>query len=59
MNIIRDFRIVKVDYKYDEKYERFNKKYNYLDDGKASKRVIEVVIKQEDDYVKDRGYFKR
>ena len=26
--------------KYKEKYEKFNKKFNYLDDGKATKRVI-------------------
>lgn len=31
--------------KYDDKYKKFNDKYNYLDDGKASKRVIKEVIK--------------
>ena len=30
--------------KEDEKYKRFNKKYNYLDDGNAAKRVAEKVI---------------
>ncbi len=30
---------------YDEKYKKFNKKYNYLDDGNASKRVVEECIK--------------
>ena len=29
---------------YDEKYKRFNEKYNYLDDGKASKRLVETII---------------
>ena len=33
------------DFKYDERYKKFNEKFNYLDDGKASKRVIEKVIK--------------
>lgn len=33
------------DFKYDEKYKKFNETFNYLDDGKASKRVIEDVIK--------------
>ena len=33
------------EFKYDEKYKEFNKKYNYLDDGNASKRVLEEVIK--------------
>ena len=38
--------IIKIDknFKYDEKYKKFNEKYNYLDDGKASKRVIETII---------------
>ena len=30
-----------------KKYEAFNKKYNYLDDGDASKRVIKVIFKEE------------
>ena len=33
------------EFKYDEKYEKFNSKYTYLDDGNASKRVLEEVIK--------------
>lgn len=32
-------------FKYDEKYKKFNDKYNYLDDGKASKRVVEEIIR--------------
>ena len=31
-------------FKYDEKYEAFNKEFNYLDDGNASKRVIEALF---------------
>ena len=34
-------------FKYDEKYKAFNDKYTYLDDGNASKRVLEVVLKKE------------
>ena len=30
---------------YDEKYQKFNNTYNYLDDGCASKRVIEEIIR--------------
>ena len=30
---------------YDERYKRFNDKFNYLDDGNVSKRIIEKVIK--------------
>lgn len=29
-----------------EKYDKFNKKYNYLDDGNASERVIKVIFKE-------------
>ena len=30
---------------YSDKYERFNKKYNPLDDGNASKRVVDILFK--------------
>lgn len=30
---------------YDEKYQKFNEKFNYLDDGQAAKRVVEKLIK--------------
>ena len=30
---------------YDEKYRKFNEKFNYLDDGQAAKRVVEKLIK--------------
>lgn len=32
--------------KYERKYEDFNKKYNYLDDGNASERVIKEIFKE-------------
>ncbi|MGN0521366.1 MAG: CDP-glycerol glycerophosphotransferase family protein [Eubacterium sp.] len=32
--------------KYNEKYEAFNKKFNYLDDGNAAKRVVEAIIEE-------------
>ena len=34
------------EFKYDGKYEKFNSKYTYLDDGNASKRVLDVVLKK-------------
>ena len=37
-------RITK-DFTYDEKYKKFNQTFNYLDDGNASKRVVQEVIK--------------
>ena len=33
--------------KYAKKYAKFNKKYNYLDDGNASERVLKVIFKEE------------
>lgn len=33
--------------KYTKKYQAFNKKYNYLDDGNASERVIKKIFKEE------------
>ncbi|MCT2535294.1 CDP-glycerol glycerophosphotransferase family protein [Aquibacillus koreensis] len=41
INAIKDAK--KNQNKYKEQYDRFVKKYNYLDDGKASDRVIELV----------------
>lgn len=35
------------DFKYNEKYKRFNEKYNYLDDGNATIRVVMTNIKEE------------
>ena len=31
---------------YDQKYENFNDKFNYLDDGQATKRTVEKIFKQ-------------
>ncbi len=39
LNIDKDFK------KYKKKYEKFNNKYNYLDDGNASIRVIKKIFK--------------
>lgn len=33
-------------FQYDEKYKRFNQKYNSLDDGNASKRVADILFDQ-------------
>ena len=43
-DLIDEIIRVSKDFKYDEKYEKFNAKFNYLDDGEASKRVVEEVI---------------
>lgn len=32
-------------FQYDEKYRKFNRKYNYLDDGKAAERVVKALFK--------------
>jgi len=33
-------------FKYDEKYKAFNDKFNYLDDGESSKRVVEEIMNE-------------
>jgi CDP-glycerol glycerophosphotransferase len=49
-NIIKD--IDKVSKKYQDTYKKFNEKFNYLDDGNASERVIKVIFK---DVLKKQG----
>ena len=46
--LIEEILRITKEFKYDEKYKKFNEKFNYLDDGNASKRVIEEVIKTGD-----------
>ena len=43
--LIKEIKRVTKEFVYDSKYKKFNKKYNYLDDGMASKRVVEEIIK--------------
>lgn len=43
-NNLKNIDSIFIDYK--KKYEKFNKKYNYLDDGNASERVIKVIFKE-------------
>lgn len=38
---------IDVNFVYDEKYKKFNDTYNYLDDGNASKRVVEEIIRED------------
>lgn len=42
--LIDQIKNTAINFKYNEKYERFNKRYNYLDDGSASKRVIQNIV---------------
>lgn len=46
--LIKEIKNVSSNFKYDDKYIKFNNKYNYLDDGKASKRVVELIIGKEE-----------
>ena len=41
---------ININFKYDEKHRKFNEKYNYLDDGNASKRVVEKLIQDVKEY---------
>ena len=41
--LIKNIKNTTIDF-YDDKYKAFNQKFNYLDDGKASERVIKKVF---------------
>ncbi len=41
--LINNIKNTTIDF-YDDKYKTFNQKFNYLDDGKASKRVVEKIF---------------
>ena len=43
--LVDEIKRISKEFTYDEKYKKFNAKFNYLDDGMASKRVVEKVIK--------------
>ena len=43
--LIEEIKMLTNKFEYNEKYKNFNKKFNYLDDGEASKRVIKKVFK--------------
>lgn len=42
--LINNIKTIEKDF-YNEKYKKFNEKFNYLDDGQAGKRIVELVIK--------------
>lgn len=42
--LISEIKNITSNFKNDEKYKRFNEKFNYLDDGQASKRVVDKII---------------
>lgn len=44
-DLITEIIRISREFTYDEKYKKFNEKFNYLDDGEASKRVVEQIIK--------------
>ena len=41
---------------YDKKYKKFNEKFNYLDDGKSSKRVVEVIFDEKENKHNSSGF---
>ncbi len=43
--LINNIKSINLKTFYDERYKTFNDKFNYLDDGKVSKRVIDKIIK--------------
>ena len=45
--LINKIEFLTKNFKYDEKYKKFNETYNYLDDGNASKRVIKEFMEND------------
>ena len=45
--LLKEIKNVEISF-YDKKYENFNKKFNYLEDGKASERVVKVIFDEKD-----------
>ena len=43
-DLIQEIERLSTNFVYDERYQKFNDKYNYLDDGRASERVVERII---------------
>ena len=43
--LIEQIKALSDNFVFDEKYKRFNGKYNYLDDANASRRLVERLIK--------------
>lgn len=44
-DLVKEIKDTK-NFKYDEKYRKFNEKFNYLEDGNASERVTEVIFNE-------------
>ena len=42
--LIQEIKSLSNNFQYNEKYQNFNNKFNYLDDGKATKRVVEKIF---------------
>lgn len=42
--LIEEIKLLTNKFEYNEKYKKFNEKFNYLDDGQATKRVVEKII---------------
>lgn len=45
--LIEEIKNMSKKFEYNEKYKKFNEKFNYLDDGQASKRVVEKLLRSE------------
>ena len=44
-DLIEEINNLKNNFKYDERYQKFHDKFNSLEDGKATKRVLEKIMK--------------
>lgn len=45
--LIKEIKLITNQFEYTNKYKKFNERFNYLDDGQASKRVVEKIFEKE------------
>ena len=46
--LIKEVRQISDNFKYNKTYEEFNRKYNYLDNGEATIRVVKEILSEKD-----------
>ena len=44
-DLVKEINNLKNNFSYDERYQKFHDKFNSLEDGKATKRVLEKIMK--------------
>ena len=45
-DLVKEINRVSENFEYDDKYKKFNNKFNSLEDGQATERVLEKIMKK-------------